>query len=120
VPVQVTVTVWPALEGTVMLLVAGLDASAVPKKDERVIVAMIAVTATQATAARMMFVRKLSDLMHGFSESCDMRFLLRSPESQPKRASRIVFLRFRGPNLVLNFRIPVLLIVQTQLSVYNG
>jgi len=76
VPVQVTVTVWPALEGTVMLLVAGLDASAVPKKDERVIVAMIAAAITQAIATRMMFVRKLSALMHGFSESCDLRCLL--------------------------------------------
>src|SRR5437867_9704790 len=75
-PVQVTLTVWPTLEGTVMLLVGGLDASAVRTKDERVIVAMIAATITKATATRMIFIRKPSDLVQRFSRSCDMRCLL--------------------------------------------
>ena len=57
-PVQLITTVCPMLEGTVMLLVPGFDAIDV----------VIAARVKQATVTRMIFIRKLSDLTHGFSE----------------------------------------------------
>jgi len=42
---------------------------------ERVIAAVIAATMTQATAARMIFIRELKQLAR-FNESCDIRSLL--------------------------------------------
>jgi len=70
VPVQVTLTVWPILEGTVMLLVAGLDAWTPAEK--YVIVTVIAVTIRQATVPRMIFILKLSAVARSFSEFRNM------------------------------------------------
>src|SRR6266550_6988469 len=71
-PVQVTLTVWPMVEGTVMASVPGVDAATVRTREERVSVAVIAATMTQPTTARMIFIRKLSEVVRGFSESRDM------------------------------------------------
>jgi hypothetical protein len=75
VPVQVTVTVWPPVEGTVMLSVPGEDAATVRTKEERVNVVMIAAIVTQASATRMIFIRKLTEARL-LSESFDMMHLL--------------------------------------------
>jgi hypothetical protein len=64
------------VEGTVMLSVPGVDAATGRTKEERVNVAVIAATMTQPTAARMIFIRKLSEAARGFSESRDMTCLL--------------------------------------------
>jgi hypothetical protein len=58
VPVHVTETVWPTVEGTVILLVAGLDASAVRSSEDRATNATTATAATQANPTKPIFVRR--------------------------------------------------------------
>src|SRR5882672_4856525 len=76
VPVHMTLTVWPIVEGTVMLSVPGVDAATVRTREERVNVVIIAAIVMQASATRMIFIRKLSEVVRGFSESRDMTCLL--------------------------------------------
>jgi hypothetical protein len=69
------------VEGTVMLSIAGVDtgsglekaeeyASTVLTADTRLILAVIAATVTQASASRIIFIRKPSEVVRVFDESC--------------------------------------------------
>jgi hypothetical protein len=80
-PVQVVLTVWPIVEGTVRLLVAGVAASTVRTKEECVKVVMIAAIVTQASADKTIFIRKLSSVLRGFSDFCDIRSLLQQQQT---------------------------------------
>jgi len=54
----VTETVWPTVEGTVILLVAGLDASTDLSNEKRLATTIIATTAAKRNRAKTTFTRR--------------------------------------------------------------